>query len=240
MVCAMIDASVERPTILFLHVPKTAGTTVAFALMDNFADEQRLLYQGIDQVERLGESVRRQLRFVRGHFAYGLHELFPQPCEYITVLREPVDRLLSLYGYIKRKPAHPLHEWMNKEDVSFEEFLDSKVTIELDNHQTRMLSASKSPFGQMSQNEMMLAIRHLEQCAVVGIQDRLEDFIEIVSRRYGLKIAPCGSQLVAPRRLRADELEPSVYEKAVALCQYDNEVYSHAVALSKIAVMMLR
>ncbi len=46
---------------------------------------------------------------VRGHLLYGIHEFLPQGGTYITMLREPVARLLSTYSFILRRPLHRSH-----------------------------------------------------------------------------------------------------------------------------------
>ena len=41
-----------------------------------------------------------------GHVFYGVHEHIPQPTEYITVLREPIARVVSMYNHVLRRPEH--------------------------------------------------------------------------------------------------------------------------------------
>ena len=51
-------------------------------------------------------------KIVTGHFKYGLHNFFRRKPRYITFLREPLDRAVSHYYFIKdcdrKKYLHPL------------------------------------------------------------------------------------------------------------------------------------
>jgi len=66
---------------------------------------------------------RRRLLVVRGHLFYGIHEFLPQGATYITMLREPVVRLLSSYYFILRRPLHPMHRKLKKECLGVEDYI---------------------------------------------------------------------------------------------------------------------
>ena len=96
------------PRLAFLHVPKTAGTALRRVLAEQYGPDRVLeLYHGIgaDDVERLRRMEARdwqQVRAVAGHMEYGIHELIPFPVRYVTMLRDPVDRIVSHYSYRAR------------------------------------------------------------------------------------------------------------------------------------------
>src|SRR5438045_9763500 len=76
-----------------------------------------------ERLKRLPDGRRRRLRVVRGHLFYGIHEFLPQGATYITMLRDPVARLLSTYYFILRRPLHPLHRTFNTERLALEALL---------------------------------------------------------------------------------------------------------------------
>lgn len=118
--------SSERSALyLFLHQYKTAGTTLWRHLSPNFSAEAQLFLSG----ERIGLGTRKRdghpavpglvrdrvdeyvarnssekTRLVMGHFVYpGIHTLVPGSNDprYVTFLRHPVERVVSLYWYFK-------------------------------------------------------------------------------------------------------------------------------------------
>ena len=76
-----------------------------------------------ERLKRLPEGRRRRLLVVRGHLFYGIHEFLPQGATYITMLREPVVRLLSSYYFILRRPLHPMHRKLKKERLGVEDYI---------------------------------------------------------------------------------------------------------------------
>ena len=61
--------------------------------------------------EEVRKVLRRpDLRAVLGHFGFGIHRHIPRNSVYMTILRDPVDRVLSLYYHIRRWPRSPLQK----------------------------------------------------------------------------------------------------------------------------------
>ncbi|MBI3154317.1 MAG: sulfotransferase family 2 domain-containing protein [Burkholderiales bacterium] len=96
---------------IFLHIPKSAGTTFRHHIEHNFAPEEIVaLYRADDarlrredvfaRLQSLPDEQRRRLRVIYGHEVYhGIHELFDRPCRYVTFLRDPIDKTISFYNY---------------------------------------------------------------------------------------------------------------------------------------------
>src|SRR3954447_6940423 len=112
----------QRPpdrTLIFLHIGKTAGTTLGRILRRHYprnqvysipvppharevelGDDSRC--PGLRQLHPpremtlitfadVPEDLRRRYRLVLGHTVFGIHELLPQPSFYVTMLRNPVS-----------------------------------------------------------------------------------------------------------------------------------------------------
>jgi hypothetical protein len=129
--------------LVSLHMPKTAGTSFAFALRRYFVDALVEDYEmlpinrprGVREWEavRTGIAVRRGLKngvsAIHGHFLpvkYAI-ALRGREVHYVTWLRDPVERLLSNYHFWRHNPrgaspAQPLRYRMLQEDWSLERF----------------------------------------------------------------------------------------------------------------------
>lgn len=105
----MID---DKTKLIFLHVPKATGISAKMFFRTVF---------GEDEVVWLGEEFSREdllngnpeyfsHRVVGGHFSYELSKKIPGEKKlYISVVREPISRAISLYRFIERTEIHHLH-----------------------------------------------------------------------------------------------------------------------------------
>jgi len=90
--------------IVYIHIPKCAGNAVWNFWQQNF---QTKWYFG-SQVDRkkplLTWAKSAGYQVVGGHMPYGAHE-FLGPVQYATMLRDPIERVLSHYYSLRN--AHP-------------------------------------------------------------------------------------------------------------------------------------
>jgi hypothetical protein len=188
----------EAPTVIFLHIGKTAGTTLRRILHRNFTRSATLLVESpVDVPARLRreetipafaglpESVRRQARLIEGHTIFGLHEFVPRPSVYITILRDPLALAVSQYSFVRRTPTHWLHDTALR--MTFDEYLRSGVSLEMDNSQTRALAGDHStPFGKCSDELLETAKRNLDShFGVVGLTERFDESLVLLKRTFG-------------------------------------------------------
>src|SRR5258707_12142099 len=100
-------------TLIFVHIPKTAGTTLAIILRKLYSTDRTGSGYAVkphDLYSRLSAAERQSHDLVLGHLAYGLHQHVLRPYAYVGFVREPADRLMSLYYYIVRTPDNYLYE----------------------------------------------------------------------------------------------------------------------------------
>lgn len=124
------DSDLRTKTLLFLHIHKTAGTTLNRIIEREYNPFRIYTIEGgrvdwsIDHFKRLPVHRRAALQVVKGHMSFGLHEHLPQPSTYITFLRDPVERCISSYYYSKGNPLNPFYKRIARENLDLPAFLD--------------------------------------------------------------------------------------------------------------------
>jgi hypothetical protein len=239
----MADAVYQNsPLLVFVHIPKTAGTTLRAILnMSEPGSRSQALANvfkgggGLSKApsERLregrGPNIKDGVNLVRGHFPLGIREYLPKHRELrcFTFLREPVDRTLSHYFAIRaiggayRLP--PLSQEATLDDALEGGYIH-------DNLHTRMLSGDPAPFGDVTDEMLDQAKRNLRtDLAVFGLAERFDESLVLVKRRLGLRgILYRSSSRVNAGRPRGDQV-PAELRRAAERCnRYDLELYRYA------------
>jgi hypothetical protein len=190
----------SAPTIIFLHIGKTGGLSFRSVLRRQFRRGEILEFRpplpaegrlrregGLDAFAALPEAERRHARLVMGHAPYGLHELIPRPSTYVTMVRDPVKLVVSLYHYIRRTPGHVLHDRVVGADLDLGAFVTSGLSLEADNSQVRAIAGDTStPFGGCEPEMLARATEHLEErFSVVGVTERFDESLVLTGRAFG-------------------------------------------------------
>ena len=182
----------DREALIFLHIPKTAGTTLnriierQYSPFAIFTINPYRITASVERLKRLPEGRRRRLRLVRGHLFYGVHEFLPQGATYVTMLREPVARVLSAYYFILRRPLHPLHRKLKRERLGVEDCL--RLFPHRQNLQCRLLAGAEDP---ATGDERLLDIAKenlAKSFSVVGISERFEESLMLMAKTFAWEV----------------------------------------------------
>lgn len=101
------------PRLCFVHIPKTAGMSLVGALAELYGSSRSYRIgdnEAYQSFQTLAYGAIDQYYFVSGHFSLPLfREKSGKRWYYISAVREPVERLVSVYNYVTTKGWHPLH-----------------------------------------------------------------------------------------------------------------------------------
>jgi len=109
--------------LIFLHIPKTGGTTLTPVLDWNYKNQTHKisLHKKVQEFIDLPDEKKLEYKALIGQVFYGIHQYVPEECEYISILRHPVKRLVSQYQYLNVRKQKLGEETT---DMSIEEFLE--------------------------------------------------------------------------------------------------------------------
>lgn len=230
-------------SIIFIHIPKTAGSTLDVIMMRQY--ERKLIFpldlpvqKSIAEFKKLPEARKREIKVIHGHMRFGLHEYFPQPCTYITILRDPIERVISHYYYILRTPDHEFHNEVTSKNMSLKDYVGSRMTTELDNAQLRILygvEATGNGFGQCSigfgqcSTEMLESVKKniREHFAVVGLTERFDETLILLKRAFGWKPPYYIKQNVTKNRPLKEEISKDTLNLIEKYNELDIELYRY-------------
>jgi hypothetical protein len=225
----------DGPTLLFMHIPKTAGTSIRMALERAVPPERRVYIYGeppgISEAEfaSMPAESRERLRLVFGHFHFGLHRLIPGPSTYTTTLREPLERLLSLYYHYRTVDAGPVT--VAARSMTFDEFVFSGRSLQTDNEMVRQLSGVHGTrFGTCSEALLETAVENIRRrFSGVLVMDHMDDAAQRLGALVGRQVSGIERLNTVIRRPSVAAIEPEMAIRVRELNRFD--VALHEMAL---------
>jgi hypothetical protein len=265
----------QTQRFFFVHVMKTAGTTFALHLQRQFHGPEIYpsgeldrgdtnnpqVYASVRKLLTLPPERREQIRVYSGHFPYVASQVIEDDVVTLTLLRDPVDRTVSVLKHFKR--LHERYREQTLEEIYDDEFVFSHF---IDNHQTRifsvqrednpdafssslsydatlealspnrdpsMVGSTRSSRIVVDDGRLALAKTNLGRIDVLGLTTHYGDFIEELRTRFGWW--PSGLDVQGRANVSDEpwEAEAGLRTRIAADNAYDVELYAHAVELTR-------
>lgn len=195
---------------IFIHIPKTAGTSFREVIKKNLSKEEA--YEA-NEPKLDVNKVTDKTKIIYGHFPFGFHLKLEGEYKYLTLLREPVDRVLSWYYYIKQRGIEdPLYNLVKEQTI--EEF--AKMTS---NQQTGMLAGMNYPC--ISDSSLDVALNNIEKhFCVVGASEKYSDFLNSVGDLLEFENLPTTIENSNKKRLFKQDL----LQEQIEVIEYYNKL----------------
>jgi hypothetical protein len=230
--------AVPTARILHLHIPKTAGTAFRSAF-EKASNGTLRIFPHYDERHYAGIDASRY-DFFSGHF--GFKTAAQLGGQIVTVLRNPVDRFVSVYYFWRQLSEtgaeksqktmlagkYPLSEFVKiKDEPSLLEAFYNTMTWQIAHGTSLALRRELRDMGKTDDDIFQLALTNLSTFSLVGVQERLALFEIAVARQFSVALKI--------RRANVTEARPAVKDIGIATIRaiqnwsfMDLELYQHA------------
>jgi hypothetical protein len=175
--------------LIFLHIPKTAGTSLRKIIETEYPGEECLwLYYPAPYQPAVLETIQALLpaaKMLYGHVSFGIHQLLGIEGKYLTFLRNPIDRVISLYNHHARDPDM-LYYTTIQDGMTLLDMLEGEITPETNNHIVRILTCN----GQLEMlddtSALQQAIENINQYfSFVGLMEQFRESVIRLGQQLG-------------------------------------------------------
>jgi hypothetical protein len=243
--------------IAFVHIPKTAGTTLNAILARAYSPDQtcEIMMRGMSlrvpsammlrkrtvsfsKIRRLKSALKHRpgVRLIRGHFDLSLDKLLPADTRFFTLLRDPVERAVSHYYHYRRQKSDPIHPLAMRSTLT--EWVGSCGLVEMDNGQTRRLAGAMNlPCGRVTPQTLERAKSALARnFEVVGLTERFDESLILLHRAFNWPLYRFAAHNVGDCRTQHACLSEEELNAIEACNRFDLDLYRFACALFEQAV----
>lgn len=226
-----IMTAADMPRICYVHIAKSAGTWLRHVLQDSYRPADICDFRFDNQFDLADPADFMNKKFFSAHV--GIETALRLDSDLITVLRNPFDRVLSLFYYWKEVEGGPVLV----KNMNLEEFLDTRIrmtTEDLDNGQTWQLAygntniVRKKHSGISKDDLLAKAIENLDRFAILGVYENLDEVTRQIQDRYMLSLGRLPCRINATRSRKSMEQIPiEIRNKIYARNDLDVALYDH-------------
>ncbi|MGI9285520.1 MAG: sulfotransferase family 2 domain-containing protein [Pseudomonadales bacterium] len=244
--------NINAEKIIFLHIAKTAGTSLVEFFRKILPAEQMMTHGDFVKFPRghaLPPQAIADYRFISGHFGYSYIGKYIKDSYSFTFLRDPVDRVLSFYRFCMNIDMQRQYVVARAaRDLTLDQFMTStrpEIVEMLDNMQTWQLAhmywqEERKELQHYSENEILtLAKNHLTEFSFVGFTEafpegfsRILDDLNIVPEKLNItnvRKTPWHYRTQDP--ITADQLKPATLAMLKSRMALDYALYDFAKTL---------
>lgn len=195
------------------------------------ADDYQMQRFGIEYLAYLMNKPK--VKYISGHLCFDerIHHRYHSDFKFITVLRDPVKRFLSMFFYIKHRTTR--NEDRNRLNInnSLEDYIKTEHAKQLGHEYVKHYAGiSTDRAFYSSEAAVEKAIENLGKFDVVGTLENIGVFQDKIKSDLGLSIV-VGSKNASPASVKQREVEinDDIIQEINNICAQDYKIYNHVV-----------
>jgi hypothetical protein len=222
--------------VIFDHQPKTGGTSVASWLMKELGVgcvTPNVIGEHRDLIKKYGGLYS----VISTHMNFSIYKGLDPRYQYITLLRDPIDRLIShLYFLLNNYDDTHIPELRNRikifidsEGENFDKILE--LAPNLSNLYVNHFSSINGDIGMGDDDKLASALAAIQEYDVVGVHENMPQYFIEVSTLIGL-VPPQEIPHINKTKKRPDimDIPDSMLNKIMEVNQLDIRFYSEVLA----------
>lgn len=228
----------EQPVVIFVHIPKTAGTTLKHIIQFQFQPHNVFEFyrfktkSQLEKYRNFSEAQKKTIKLISGHPGFGLHEFLQRPCTYITFLRDPIERTVSLYYYFQRRGWY--QELTLKDFVQTYPGVHNGITNYLSGEMLKVQLAdplNRDRVNSQCSNQLKfeLAKNHLKKhFKTIGLTERFDESLILLKKQLGWKIPFYKKSNVSTNRASIRDVPKDTLRLIESFNEFDIQLYEFA------------
>lgn len=238
----------------FLHIPKTGGTSLTDILDQQYPAGAVLPFQTWSSLIMAWPVDVSKIQLVRGHFGYGIrHLLRPHELRYMTMLRNPVERVISFHHHLTIDhengrwvypfPHTPLEAMLEERPELLSNSQVKHLAMDVNVLATEAYQTLLSPLNyngfeidlnaftrrnDVGENELSLAMNRLKEFYFVGLLEYYQSSVNRLCEVMGWPSVLVPHLNILPGRPLASQFSSKVIAKIEDLNALDFKLYDYA------------
>ncbi|MCB0332631.1 MAG: sulfotransferase family 2 domain-containing protein [Bdellovibrionales bacterium] len=221
----------EQPTVLFCHAGRTGGDTLNRVLKVAYHPYASQHYDTANAawpfLRSAPPEALERIKCFYGHGVYfGFHSFLHSPTTYITLVRNPVKRIVSQYYCYLHDPNRGMHQYITENNISLEQYQN-----EARNEQAHyILGFPHYRLTRPSIQDLPSLFENIQNhFSFVGVTERYNESIYMLHKKLGWKQWRFWKKTLAnPLRPELEELPSSLLEEIAENNELDMALHKYA------------
>jgi len=220
-------------THIFFHATRGGGVTMKDVLArqyDNIFDIFQ--FKNYDTRKKdlncMERGEQEAIELIQGHQYFGIHRELEQQCVYFTLLRHPVDRVISAYQSFRKTKDSPHYGWANSpNDLGY--WIQRDFFWEFSNYYTKILADVRPGDGVKIENKhYQQAKDNLKEHFLFAPSEMYDEMLVYLHYELCWRKKPYYSRANTVKKKDRIEVDEETKKMIRRLNHYDLELYYYA------------